>query len=242
MERRPHEGFVEGVFPYPLLNPVQLVVFEPVEKVQCENGTRMIRKHPPSQSTWISLLFRVASEIPFLAGSFRGKIQALSETDASIILQRQRFLGVKKCVVKPGLANGIVPKRKRQNYDSNFEEMMFVCVFFHMLEKRHEKSQGIIVRCFSLELFVAILVGRWWREHAETQRQLFESLVFASTSVDLGITLVLSPWLATWWSTAISFRGWTFIWFENQFEIKLILSWYPWLRCGIIWYHISTIR
>ena len=67
--------------------------------------------------------------------------------------------------------------------------------------------QESLSSCVSLELFVAILVGRWWREHAETQRQLFESLVFASASVVLGIALVFSPWLATWWSTAISFRG-----------------------------------
>ena len=183
----------------------------------------MIRKHPPPHNMKF-LLFRLLLKSPFcwLLVDF----QALSETDASIILQRQRFLGSSKCVVKPGLAKGLSQK-KRQNYDSNWGDMMFVCFFFHMLQKRHEKSPGIILRCFSLELFVAILVGRWWREHAETQRQLFESLVFASTSVVLGIALVFSPWLATWWSTAISFRGWKFIWLKNQFEIKLVLSWYP---------------
>lgn len=189
-----------------------MVVFEPVEKVQCENVTRMILTST-ILITWISLLFRVASEIPLL-------LEISWENPGA---QRNRrlynfaeavLLGVVQVCCEARFGKGIVQK-KRQHYDSNWgdDEMMFVC-FFHMLQKRHEKSPGIIVRCFSLELFVAILVGRWWREHAETQRQLFESLVFASTSVDLGIAEgVWRPWCsATWWSTAISFRGWTFIW------------------------------
>ena len=111
MERRPHEGFVEGVYPLSQSSSGgSFGSFQPVEKVQCENknandtktSTFSIHMNFPSVSiaSEILLLLGVSWEIP---GAQRNR-RLYNFAEAVL-------LGVVQVCCEARFGKGIVPKK-----------------------------------------------------------------------------------------------------------------------------------
>eukprot|EP00434_Breviolum_minutum_P012123 symbB.v1.2.010688.t1/scaffold685.1/size172784/6 len=77
---------------------------------------------------------------------------------------------------------------------------------FSPLTKGEDANENQVLRANGKkalsETDASIILQRWWREHAETQRQLFESLVFELMELrrEAAVEVVVRGWAAgCWW-------------------------------------------